>query len=104
MILYTLDMRLSPPDEKIDKRVPFDDEMETDALDTEDSYSDLDKKVEMKDMKNSVLINAFQKLYHSYFDGEDVELCDDIFHILDELKARSCVTDREYIHMKSFLI
>ena len=93
----------SPSDDKIDERVSSVDKMETDASDTEDSYSEPDKKVEMKDMKNSVLIDAFQKLYHSYFDGDDVELCNDILHILDELKARSCVTDREYIHMKSLL-
>ena len=94
---------LSLSDEKIDEIVTSDDEMESDASVTEDLPSEPEKKVLMTDIKNSELIDVFQKLVHSYFDGDDVELCNDILRMLDELKARSCITDREYIHIKSLL-
>ena len=68
------DDSLSPSDEKIDEIVTSDDEMETDASNAEDLLSEPEKKVLMKDIKNRELIDGFQKLVHSYFDGDDVEL------------------------------
>ena len=53
----------------------------------------------MKDMKNSLLIDVFQKSY-SHFDEDDVELWNDLLHLLDELKVRGCVTEDEYIRIK----
>ena len=91
---------LSPSDEKNDEIVTTDDEMGSDASDTEDLSSE---PVLIKDIKDSELIDVFQKLVHSYFDGDDVELCNDILRLLDELKVRSCITDPEYIHIKSLL-
>ena len=87
---------LSLSDEKMDEIVTSDDEMESDASVTEDLPSEPEKKVLMTEIKNSELIDVFKKLVHSYFDQDDVELCNDILRILDELKARSCITDREY--------
>ena len=49
-----------------------------------------------------MLIDYFQKLY-THFDEDDVELCNDILNLLEALKTRGCVTEREYIHIKSIL-
>ena len=49
-----------------------------------------------------MLYDAFVKLY-SNFDENDVELCNDILELLNVLKQRGCVTERDYIHIKSGL-
>ena len=57
-----------------------------------------------KDIKkqNSMLIDAFTKLYRHFDDFEDdVEMRKNILIILDALKTRGCITDREYTDIKS---
>ena len=49
-----------------------------------------------------MLIDLFQKLY-SHFDEDDIELCNDILNLLEELKTRGCITEPEYTHIKSIL-
>ena len=55
-----------------------------------------------KDIKkqNSMLIDAFTKLYRHDFEG-DVEMRKTIIDILDAMKTRGCITDREYTDIKS---
>ena len=55
-----------------------------------------------KDIKkqNSMLIDAFTKLYRHDFEG-DVEMRKTIIDILDAMKTRGCITDREYTEIKS---
>ena len=55
-----------------------------------------------KDIKkqNSMLIDAFAKVYRHEFE-DDVEMRKNMLIILDELKTRGCITDREYTEIKS---
>ena len=55
-----------------------------------------------KDIKkqNAVLIDAFAKVYRHEFE-DDVEMRKNMLIILDELKTRGCITDREYTEIKS---
>ena len=39
----------------------------------------------------------------SHFDEDEVELCNYILNLLEELKTRGCITEPEYIHIKSIL-
>ena len=48
------------------------------------------------------MTDAFIKLY-SNFDEDDLEMSNDILRLLDALKTRGCVTEREYIDIKSRL-
>ena len=57
-----------------------------------------------KDIKkqNAVLIDAFAKVYRRFNEFEDdVEMRKNMLIILDELKTRGCITDREYTEIKS---
>ncbi len=55
-----------------------------------------------KESQDSLLTDYFIKLY-SNLDEDDVELCTDILQLLDELKRRGCVTEHEYMDIKSRL-
>ena len=70
--------------------------------DTKDSDSVNIKRPKGKKDQDSKLIDSFQKLY-SHFDEDDVELCNDILNLLEELKTRGCITEPEYTHIKSIL-
>ena len=80
------------------------------STDDESNTSDnevlgLDENIEEewpKDIKkqNSMLIDAFTKLYRHDFEG-DVEMRKTIIDILDAMKTRGCITDREYTDIKS---
>ena len=69
-------------------------ESDSDSKDSNDSDSGSEKRP--KDMKEqkSLLTNAFNKVYSS-FDENDVEMRNDILKLLDALKTRGCVTERE---------
>ena len=69
---------------------------------TKDSDSVNIKMPKGKKDQDSKLIDSFQKLY-SHFDEDDVELCNDILNLLEELKTRGCITEPEYTHIKSIL-
>ena len=96
------DTSLSPP-ENVD--VSTGDESDDEASDNE--VLGLDENIEEewpKDIKkqNSMLIDAFTKLYRHFDDLEDdVEMRKNILIILDALKTRGCITDREYTDIKS---
>ena len=90
-----LDMMMIPP--KDDER-DADDKWYSDSSDSE-SAKDVPL---MKDINNSTLIDIFQKLY-SHFDEDDIEFCNDILRLLEELKTRKCITDSEYTHIKNLL-
>ena len=91
---------VSPPVGKIAKLSAESDESDSDDSDTE-GVEDI-KVPKDKENQDSLLIDAFHKLY-SHFDEDDVEMCNDILQLLDALKVRGCVTDREYAHIKSLL-
>ena len=79
------------------------DESDDEASDNE--VLGLDENIEEewpKDIKkqNSMLIDAFTKLYRHDFEG-DVEMRKTIIDILDAMKTRGCITDREYTEIKS---
>ena len=85
---------ISPPKvAKTEEDLSTDEESDSD---TEDSMS------KGKKDQNSKLIDYFQKLY-AHFDEDDVELCNDILNLLEELKTRGCITESEYTHIKSIL-
>ena len=90
-----LDIMMIPP---IDNEQDADDELHSDSSDSE-SVKDVPL---MKDINNSTLIDIFQKLY-SHFDEDDIEFCNDILRLLEELKTRKCITDSEYTHIKNLL-
>ena len=98
------DTSLSPP-ENVDEIVSTGDESDDEASDNE--VLGLDENIEEewpKDIKkqNSMLIDAFTKLYRHFDDLEDdVEMRKNILIILDALKTRGCITDREYTDIKS---
>ena len=102
------DTSLSPPDKiakvSTDKIVSTDDESDSDPEDsnTEESESENIEVPEDTKKQDSMLIDVFTKLY-SHFDEDDVEMCNDILRLLDVLKARRCVTEREYVRIKSLL-
>jgi len=66
-----------------------------------DSESDVKDPIDKK-KQDSLLTNVFKKLY-SDFDENDIEMCNDILRLLDALKERGCIKDREYIDIKSQL-
>ena len=91
----------SSPSENVD--VSTDDESNT----SDNEVLGLDENIEEewpKDIKkqNSTLIDAFTKVYQHFDDYEDdVEMRKNILIVLDELKTRGCITDREYTEIKS---
>ena len=93
-------------DVDISKDIEFmsDDEQDTDdKMDSDDLDSESIKDVPlMKDINNSTLIDIFQKLY-SHFDEDDIEFCNDILRLLEELKTRKCITYSEYSDIKNDL-
>ena len=96
------DTSLSPP-ENVDEIVSTGDESDDEASDNE--VLGLDENIEEewpKDIKkqNSMLIDAFTKLYRHDFEG-DVEMRKTVIDILDAMKTRGCITDREYTEIKS---
>ena len=89
----------SSPSENVD--VSTDDESNT----SDNEVLGLDENTEEewpKDIKkqNAVLIDAFAKVYRHEFE-DDVEMRKNMLIILDELKTRGCITDREYTEIKS---
>ena len=101
-----------PQNKKVSKvNMSTDEDSESESEDSEseseDSESELEKSTditvpETKKGQDKILLDTFAKLY-SHFDEDDVELCNDILNLLDVLKGRGCVTEREYIHIKSGL-
>ena len=83
-----------------DENLSTDNESDSGAMDTENSDNEL--VVVPKDEKDSEIIYLFQKIY-SQFDGDDVELCNDILNLLTVLKEKGCVTEQEYTAIKSRL-
>ena len=83
-----------------DENLSTDDESDSGAMDAENS--DDDGPIVLADKKDSELIDLFHKLY-SHFDEDDIELCEDIFTLLGELRERKCVTEKEYESIKSRL-
>ena len=69
--------------------------------DSDSNDSDSGSERRPKDTK-SLLTDVFNKVYSS-FDENDVEMRNDILKLLDALKARGCVTQREYADIKSHL-
>ena len=95
------DISLSPPEiVNVDKIVSTDDE--SDASDNGSEVMEDIKWPEDIKKQDSMLIDAFTKLY-SHFDEDDVEMRDNILLILNALKTRGCITDREYTDIKSLL-
>ena len=80
-------------DAEISKDIEFmpDNEQDTDdKMDSDDSDSESVKDVPlMKDINNSTLIDILQKLY-SHFDEDDIEFCNDILRLLEELRTGKC--------------
>ena len=73
----------------------------SDESDSDSNDSDSGSERRPKDTK-SLLTDVFNKVYSS-FDENDVEMRNDILKLLDALKARGCVTQREYADIKSHL-
>ena len=73
----------------------------SDESDSDSNDSDSGSERRPKDTK-SLLTDVFNKVYSS-FDENDVEMRNDILKLLDALKARGCVTKREYADIKSHL-
>jgi len=96
------DISLSPPAGKIAKVPTYNIASDESDSDTEDSGSENIEVPNDKKGQDSMLIDAFQKLY-SHFDEDDLEMYNDILHLLDALKARGCVRGREYKRIKSIL-
>ena len=76
-----------------------DDKMDSDESDSE---SVKDGPLLIKDIDNSTLIDIFQNL-NSHFDEDDIENCNDILRLLEELRIRKCITYSEYTHIKNLL-
>ena len=86
---------ISPPKiAKTEEILSTDEESDSDSVNI--------KMPKGKKDQDSKLIDYFQKLY-AHFDEDDVELCNDILNLLEELKTRGCITEPEYIHIKSIL-
>ena len=88
------DTSLSPP-ENVDEIVSTGDESDDEASDNEVLGLHEEDIEWPKDIKkqNSMLIDAFTKLYRHDFEG-DVEMRKTIIDILDAMKTRGCITDR----------
>lgn len=107
-IVSTIDTLIGEPagrKRRISKIVSTDLDSDTEDSDAEELDSVLENIEGLKDKKkqNSLLTDVFIKLY-SDFDENDVELCNDILTLLDQLKTRGCVTEREYKDIKSRLV
>ena len=79
------------------KRIP---DVISEEEESDDSNSESETvKIPEEDSK---LIDLFQKLY-SNFDEDDIELCNDTLRLLEILKEKGCVTESEYLRVKSEL-
>jgi hypothetical protein len=79
-----------------------DSDSDSDSKNSNDSDSGSEKRSKDKKEQKSLLTDAFHKVYSS-FDENDVEMRNDILKLLDALKTRGCVTEREYADIKSHL-
>ena len=84
---------------------------ESESKESEESESETDVPVFVKpepkdeneqEVTDERLIESFKKLY-SNFDEDDIEVYNDLLTLLDILKQKGCITDNEYLSVKSRL-
>ena len=87
----------------VGKKIKIDSiESDSDSGDSNHSDSGTEELPRDKKKQDSLLTDFFNKLYLN-FDENDVEMRNDILKLLDALKTRGCVTEREYEDIKSRL-
>ena len=78
------------------------DEEDSDSEDSNRTDSGSEELPKDKEKQESLLTDVLNKLY-SNFDEDDIEMRNDILKLLEALKMKGCVTEREYADIKSRL-
>ena len=78
------------------------DEEDSDSEDSNRTDSGSEELPKDKEKQESLLTDVLNKLY-SNFDEDDIEMRNDILKLLEALKIKGCVTEREYADIKSRL-
>ena len=78
------------------------DEEDSDSEDSNRTDSGSEELPKDKEKQDSLLTDVLNKLY-SNFDEDDIEMRNDILKLLEALKIKGCVTEREYADIKSRL-